>query len=97
VKQQRNAGQTPPLAVIAAEVELIEAQIRLAEAAGPSATVVAGLKKLVSTRTQERQLTEKQVQAGVQRSDALNQADARLANAKARLAKAEAAAPAEEK
>jgi formylglycine-generating enzyme required for sulfatase activity/serine/threonine protein kinase len=90
------AGQVPRLDVIAAEVELALARIRLAEAEGGMAGAIAHLQELVDLRTEERQLVEMHVKAGIATPSALSAADARLADAKARLAKAAAAIPAVE-
>jgi formylglycine-generating enzyme required for sulfatase activity/serine/threonine protein kinase len=90
------AGQVPRLDVVAAEVELSEAHIRLAEAEGTPAGAIAHLQELVKLRTEERKLVEMQVKAGISTPSALSAAEARLADAKARLAKAAAAIPAVE-
>jgi hypothetical protein len=92
VTAQFNAGQVPHLDLIAVEVELIEARVRLAEAESSQADVVVHLQELVKLRTEGRQLVEMQVKAGIVTPLAFSAADAGLADAKARLAKAEAAA-----
>jgi outer membrane protein TolC len=46
------------------------------------------LEELVTQRQEERRLTEAYVKAGVALADVLNQVDARLADARARLAQA---------
>ena len=51
------------------------------------------LEEVVKFRQKERDLVEKRVGVGAEPPDALNQADARLAAAKARLAKAKPAKP----
>jgi hypothetical protein len=84
------AGQVPRLDVVAAEIELVEARIRLSEAESGPAGAIVQLQELVKLRTEERQLVEMQVQAGITTPSSLSAAEARLADAKARLAKAEA-------
>jgi hypothetical protein len=78
--------------VLAAEIEHIEARIRLADAERQRTTVAALLKELVAHREEERRLLAQMVQARVATPDELNQADARLAEAKARLAEGSGAA-----
>ena len=73
---------------LAAEIELTEAQIRLAEAEQQKPEVLALLKDLVAKRQAERDLISRLVERGVATHDELNQADARLADAQARLATA---------
>jgi outer membrane protein TolC len=74
--------------VVDAEIDLTEARIRLAEAERNNAGVCALLEELVTQRQEQRRLTEAQVEAGIVVADVLDQADARLADAKARLAQA---------
>ena len=93
VKKRVEAGGDPPLVLIAAEVELIDARVRLAEATADKAGAVALLEELMTQRREEHRLIELRVKAGVAAADELNQADARLADAKARLAQARAALP----
>jgi hypothetical protein len=71
---------------LAAEVELTEARIKLAEYEAKPATF-ALLETLVKLRQEERALIALRVEVGFDRQDALNQADARLADAQARLAR----------
>jgi serine/threonine protein kinase len=79
------AGKASKLDVLGAEIDLTEARIKLAEyEAKPT---VALLEALVKQRQEERTLIAVRVEAGADPQDALNQADARLADAKARLAK----------
>ena len=74
--------------VLAAEVEHTEARIRLAEAEQQKSAGRALLKELVAQRQEERDLISRMVERGVATQDELNQADARLADASARLAQA---------
>jgi hypothetical protein len=87
VQTRVEAGSAARPELVAAEIDLIEARIRLAEAEGDRAAVVARLEELVTLRQEERYLTGLLVEAGREPADALNRADARLADAKARLAR----------
>jgi serine/threonine protein kinase len=80
-------GKASKLDLLAAEVDLTEARIKLAEYEAKPTTVVALLETLVELRQEERTLIALRVEVGFDRPDALNQADARLADAKARLAR----------
>jgi formylglycine-generating enzyme required for sulfatase activity/serine/threonine protein kinase len=92
IEERFKAGQEPPTAVVTADVELIDARIRLAEAENQPEAVLTLLKELVAKHTEVRTLTKQLVDAGIQPQAVLDAVDARLAEAKIRLAKAEAAA-----
>jgi uncharacterized protein (TIGR03067 family) len=83
-----DAGAAAPMELVAAEAELAEARIRLAQAERDNATVVKHLQNLVALREEERHLYSLRVKAGADAVDVLNQAEGRLADAKARLAQA---------
>jgi hypothetical protein len=83
------AGASPRMEVVEAEIDLTEARIRLAEAEGNQARVRAHLEELVTQRQEQRRLTELTVQAGAILADVLKEVDARLTEAKARLAQAQ--------
>jgi hypothetical protein len=86
------AGRITPLEMCAAEVSLIEARIKLAEAERKS--VVALLEDLVRVREEELSQTEALLDAGrLAEADGLS-AKARLSEARARLATARAQSPA---
>jgi serine/threonine protein kinase len=85
------AGQVTGLAVVAAEAELCEARIRLAEVESTSARVLSLLTELVKWRAKAREQVEQRVLAGVEPTSALTTAETHLADAKVRLARAEAA------
>ena len=94
VKTRHEAGAASKLDLVAAEVTLTEARIRLAREEGDQ-TVVVGLHEvLVAHRQEERDLIAARVKAGVDAADELTKADARLADAKARLAKEKPPLPA---
>jgi outer membrane protein TolC len=82
------AGMANKGELVDAEIDLTEARIRLAEAEGDQAGIVARLQQLVDQRREARDLTAQLVEVGRVLHDALDQADARLADAKARLARA---------
>jgi Tol biopolymer transport system component len=82
------------LEVLAAEIDHLEARIRLAEAERQNAAVLALLKDLVAERQEVRRLLAQMVKKGVATPDELNHADARLAEASARLAQANSNHPA---
>jgi outer membrane protein TolC len=93
VKTRFEAGAVPPQSLRAAEVELLEARIRLAQAEGPKEAVVSLLKELVTNLMEQRKLVQQRVENGLEVSTALTDADAKVADAQARLAKAEAPLP----
>jgi serine/threonine protein kinase len=82
------AAAASRMEVVNAVIDLTEARIRLAQAEGNKAAARALLEALVTRRQEERRLTEAQVKAGFILADVLSQVDARLADAKARLAQA---------
>jgi serine/threonine protein kinase len=91
VKAQHAEGRVPPLSVKDAQVEMIESQIRLAEAEGDRGAVIARLRELVATIMEQQELIQKRIDAGIEPTSALNEVAARLGDALARLAKAETA------
>jgi uncharacterized protein (TIGR03067 family) len=78
---------------VAADVEVTEARAQLAEAEGVAAVVKARLQDLITYREEERKLVAATVEAGREPPSALDAVDAKLAEAKARLAKAQSADP----
>lgn len=70
-----------------AEAGLIEAQVKLVEAEGKADEVTGLLEKLVDQWKQDRELVAERVSAGKDPQADLDAADARLADAEARLAK----------
>jgi hypothetical protein len=73
--------------LLAADAELTEARIKLAEAEQNADTVIELLEELVAQRQEERDLVAERVKAGTDAPAVLAAAAARLADAKARLAK----------
>jgi uncharacterized protein (TIGR03067 family) len=94
VRLRFEAGHANALDKALAEIELIEARVRLAEAEGDKAAVVPLLQDLVARREDERQFVAALVEVGRAPHGDLDQADARVADAKARLARARSDAPA---
>jgi hypothetical protein len=92
VKIRFNEGTVPPQALTAAEIDLLEARIRLAEAEGPPPAVVTLLQEMVAKLRERRAFVQQRVEAGIELPAALNPVDAQIADATARLAKAEKAA-----
>jgi hypothetical protein len=92
VKVRFEEGTVTPQAVKAAEVELLEARIRLAEAESTPSRAVELLTELVARLMEHRALVKERVDAGIEVPAALADADAKVADAQARLAKAKAAA-----
>jgi serine/threonine protein kinase/formylglycine-generating enzyme required for sulfatase activity len=88
-----DAGKIAKLELILGEIELIEARVLLAEAGLDRGAMLGRLQELVAHRQEERQLTELLIEAGRLAPDTLNPVDARLADAKALLAKARGPAP----
>jgi hypothetical protein len=86
-KRRFEAGTVSKIEVAAAEAELAGARARLAEAEGDAAAVVRHLDGVVKQRQEERNLIAFRVELGRDPPEVLNQADARLADAKARLAR----------
>jgi uncharacterized protein (TIGR03067 family) len=85
------AGQVSPVDRLLARIELSEARARLAEAEGDRAAMLERLKELVTFRDEERRLISVLVEAGRAARGELDQADARVAEAKTRLAQAQSA------
>jgi hypothetical protein len=79
--------------LIEAEVERVEAQISLAEAEHVRDERLRLLEELVKHRQAERSLIEKQIAAKASPTSALNDIDAKIADVKARLARARAELP----
>ena len=92
-REQFEAGIINKGKVVAAEIDLIDAQVRLAEAKRDRAEVVKLLEGLVTQRTAERDFTATRHDAGQVSAEELNGAETRLAEAKVRLAEAKAAGP----
>jgi outer membrane protein TolC len=92
-KQRFDAGVINELELLKAQVELVEARIKLSEAAGDDEALAVELEQLVAQRQKERDLTAERVKVGINTEDSLSQADARLAEAKARLGKVKPAVP----
>ena len=88
-----DAGHAPAVEQTFAQIELIEGQIRLASVEGDHAAVLSLLKDLVAHREDERRNVETLIEAGRATPGDLDQVDARLAEAKTRLAQAQPAAP----
>ena len=87
VKTRLDAGAASKLDLVAGEIELTEARIRLAREEEVQ-TVVIGLHQvLVAYREEERDLIAERVKAGVEKEGELSKANARLADARGRLAK----------
>jgi uncharacterized protein (TIGR03067 family) len=95
VKARYEAGAVSKIELRGAEAAVAEASVKLAEAEGDAASVVAGLQDLVRLRQEERDLVAERVRVGLDAPTVLNTLDARLAEVKARLAKARPAAPPE--
>jgi hypothetical protein len=82
-------GKASARDLAAAEMDVIEARVQLAEAERDAAAVVAQLQDLVKYREDERKWVAEIVRAGREPQASLDAADAKLAEAKARLAKAQ--------
>jgi hypothetical protein len=87
-RNREAAGMYSRMEVVEAEIDLTEARIRLAEAEGKKARVCALLEELVTHRQEQRRLTQAKLEAGRTVPEVLNDVDARLNEAKARLAQA---------
>ncbi|HUR56030.1 MAG TPA: family 16 glycoside hydrolase, partial [Gemmataceae bacterium] len=86
-KKRLDAGKVSKIELLRAEAEVAEARAAVAEAEGDAAAVVARLEELVKARQEERDLMALRVEKGADPPDVLNQLDAKLAEAKVRLAK----------
>jgi uncharacterized protein (TIGR03067 family) len=86
-KQRVDAGAASKLDLLAAEVALTEARNKLAEAEKNPEAAADLLEDLVAFRQEERDLIAARVKEGIDARTALDAADARLADAKARLVK----------
>jgi serine/threonine protein kinase len=84
-QEQFAAGQMSRLQVIAVEVDLVEARIRLTETEHNKPGMIGHLEALVKLRQEERAQTVLRVQAGHILADEIAKVDALLAEAKARL------------
>ncbi len=87
VKKRLEGGLASKLDVLVAEAEWTEARIKLAEAEGDKSAVIERLEELVKQRSGERELVALRVEVGTDRPELLDHADARLAEAKSRLAR----------
>jgi hypothetical protein len=85
MKKRLDAGTVSKLDLLAAQVEFCEANIKLAEAEADEPILILHLRELVKLREEERDLIRLRVEVGKDPADALNQANARLAEAKSRL------------
>jgi serine/threonine protein kinase len=92
-RAQYTAGFVSRMDLLAQESELIDTRIRLAETQLNKAVVLAQLEELVKIREEERDITATLVKAGRAAVAELNNADVRLAEAKARHAKARSERP----
>ncbi len=87
VKKRFEGGLASKLDALVAEAEWTEARIKLAEAEGDKPAVIERLEELVKQRSEERELVAFRVELGADRRELLDHADARLAEAKSRLAR----------
>ncbi len=94
-RQRVTAGVASEVDLVAASVDLTEARVKLAEEERNPDAVVAQLDELVKLRERERELIAALVRAGRATQTELDAADARLADARARLAKVRPVAPPE--
>jgi hypothetical protein len=86
-KKRYEAGTVSKIEVLRAEGDLVAARVAYSEAEGDAKAAAERLAELVRARQEERDLVALRVQTGVERAEVLNQADARLAEAKAKAAK----------
>jgi serine/threonine protein kinase len=93
VKVRKESGAASELELLQTEIELLEINIRLAQAERNSTRTIELLKTLVDQRLDEKRLTSQRIEAGVMRIEEMNNVDARVAEARVRLAEAQAAAP----
>jgi uncharacterized protein (TIGR03067 family) len=91
------AGQANGRDEVLAKIDLLEARVRLAETEHDRAAVVPLLQDLVARREDERGSIAAAVEVGRAPPDDLDQADARIAEAKTRLAQARSAVPTEKR
>ncbi|MCI0703573.1 MAG: protein kinase [Planctomycetia bacterium] len=95
VKTRFDVGTANKIELLAAEADLTEARIKFAEAEGDQPAGIVRLAELVKFRQEERDLIKLRVDLGKDAPVVLNQADFRLAQAKARLAKLKPSTPLE--
>jgi serine/threonine protein kinase len=86
-KAQFEAARADMLAVLAAQADLCEAKIKLAEAEDNEPILILNLRELVKLREEERALIAVRVKAALAAASEIDKADVRLAEARARLAK----------
>ena len=91
VQVRFDLGIANKIELLAAAADLTESRIKLAEAEGDAPAVVSRLEELVKQHQEARDLIAIRVEVGAERQELLDHADARLADAKARLAKADPA------
>ena len=89
-RQRYKAGQAPVGEVAAAEIDLLEAKIRLATAENKQPSVIALLKELRGHHEQVVEITKKQAAAGTVTADEVSRAEKNLAEVGIRLRIAEA-------
>ena len=94
-KARFEVGKDSKIEFLAAEAELAEARSNSRRRSRSHGAVIELLDQVVKLRQEERDLIALRVGAGVDRPAVLNEADSRLANAKARLAKVKPPAPPE--
>jgi uncharacterized protein (TIGR03067 family) len=87
VKVRVEAGAASGLDLVRADIDLDEARVLLAEAERDAAAVRARLQELIRHREEERKLVAEVVAAGREPRTALDAVDAKVAEAKARLAR----------
>lgn len=88
VRKRHAAGVSSAGELLTAEIDLIETQVRLSQAAQNKATTVKLLRELVAKRTVERSRVKTLISAGSLPEGAIHEMDAKLAEAQAQLAEA---------
>ena len=91
VKQRHDAGVANAGELARAEVDVADARVALAEADGDSTAARTHLEELVKHRRADRDFVAARVNEGVQKPEDRNAAEVRLADARARLVKAQPA------
>jgi serine/threonine protein kinase len=89
-KARHQTGTTPRWEVIAAEVDVVEAKLAVAEAESNHKERIRLFEELLKLREEEKRLTEQLVMAKVVVPTAAVEAEGKIADVKARLAKAKA-------
>ncbi|VTS00211.1 serine threonine protein kinase : Serine/threonine protein kinase OS=Planctomyces maris DSM 8797 GN=PM8797T_04085 PE=3 SV=1: Pkinase: FGE-sulfatase [Gemmata massiliana] len=87
VRTRFELGAASKLDLVIAEAEWTETRIKLAEAEENKPALIERLEELVKQRSEERELFALRVEVGIDRKELLDHADARLAEAKSRLAR----------